>query len=187
MEKTTKTSATLSKLSVAVVLDGSEGPDGPQVSEIGKLVSAAAGIDTSRGDVLAISSIPFQKAAPAVGDSSTAEAQRWEQYIQLGKIAAMVVGPVLLALLLMMSSRRGRRREKYVISEVRDPKQSALVTPAAVAALGAAQEGIPSALSNLLVDDPQDRYVRDQVTVLARAKPEVMAELIKTWLDEEGR
>jgi hypothetical protein len=41
-------------------------------------------------------------------------------------------------------------------------------------------------LPEVAIEDPQQKFVKDQVTLLARGKPEVMAELIKTWMEEDG-
>lgn len=187
MERLSKTSASIKKLSVAVVLDGAKEIDAAQMEEVSRLVSAAAGIDASRGDVLVVSSIPYHKDVPITDLSSMEEARRWEQYLQAGKIAAMVLGPLLLVVLLLLTTRRARRYGTYSIQEVPAGKQQAeLAGREAVAALGRAMARPAPAMPQLTADDTQERLVRDQVTMLARTKPEVMAELIKTWLEEDG-
>ncbi|MCL5025235.1 MAG: flagellar M-ring protein FliF [Chloroflexi bacterium] len=174
VEKTSKAPGSIKKLSVAVVLDaGAQAIAPEQMEDVSKLVSAAAGIDAARGDVLAVSSIPYNKDAFS-GDVKSMEESR----------------PVLLLLLLLLATRRGRAAELREYPPVRGlpgGSRSQLGAPAAVAAIGEADARRPVPVQSMLVEDPQKKMVREQVTALAEAQPEVMASLIKTWLQEGGR
>ncbi len=187
LEKTSRAPGAIKKLSVAVVLDGSQQADAAQIKEVSKLVSAAVGIDETRGDVLAVSSMPFNRDAFASDVKSIEEAQQRETYFEMGKIAAMAIGPVLLLLLLFLITRRGRPRELRRIRQLPGIQQPELAAPLAVAAIGAGEQTIAPVKAPVVTEDPQQKMVKEQVTTLVKTKPDVAAELIKTWLQEDVR
>ncbi|PIZ39461.1 flagellar M-ring protein FliF C-terminal domain-containing protein, partial [Candidatus Aquicultor secundus] len=78
------------KLSVAVVVNN-DGSKPIRDTTIEQLVTAAAGIDKSRGDVLTVSSVPFDTAWMKKEDQAIADAQRKEMYANYGKYAVVAV------------------------------------------------------------------------------------------------
>lgn len=187
VEKISKSPGTLKKLSVAVVLDTEQPLDAGQLDELGRLVSAAAGIDPIRGDVLAVSSMPHKKDSFAGDAKSMEEAQQWERNIQLGKLGAMAVGPVLLLLLLVVLTRRGGGARRIAApGQLPSGARVQVFGPQTVAAIA---EALPGSLeaSATAREDPRQRLVKEQVANLAKSRPEAVADLIKTWLDEDGK
>ncbi len=93
--------ARINKLSVSVLLDKSQtaaanGNEAEDLKKIQELVTAAIGIDSTRGDLISVQMLPFQK-APAV-----APLPWYEQYRDLIKLAIKYGGLALVALLLML-------------------------------------------------------------------------------------
>lgn len=195
VEKSSKAPGSVKRLSVAVVLDGPAQADATQIENITKLVSAAAGIDTARGDVLAVSSIPFDRSAFASDAKAMEEKQQWETYLQLGRIGAMIIGPVLLLLLFYLVVFRRRPAGSYSVRQLPHNIKPGLAGPAAIAAIGQASGVETQSLEKpvedfqaqpVVAEDPQHRFLREQVTGLVRTKPEVVAELVQNWLKEDG-
>ncbi|WP_430782094.1 flagellar M-ring protein FliF C-terminal domain-containing protein [Actinoplanes sp. G11-F43] len=87
------------RLSVAVVVDSAAAADLPRLK---KLVGAAAGIDTARGDVLAVSAMPF----PAVVTPATQAAPETDPHLVLMGVALSAL--FLVALVVALRSRRRR-------------------------------------------------------------------------------
>lgn len=184
LEKTSKSAGTIKKLSVAVVLDDAAPLSDEQINEVTKLVTAAAGIDASRGDVLTVSRMPYAK--NDLGDlTALEEAQQWDRYLEAGKIAAMILGPLLLLVILVRATRGTRASQSYSTLQLPRGTRPELGARMAAPALASGAAMAP-VLADLPIEDSQQRFIKDQVSLLARGKPEVMAELIKTWLEEDG-
>jgi len=186
VEKTSKAPGALKKLSVAVVLDTEQSLDAAQIDEVSRLVSAAAGVDPARGDILAVSSMPYKKDSFAGDVKSMEEAQQWERNLQLGKLGAMAIGPVLLLLLLLVFTRRGRSQQLRPSARLPSGTRVEVSAPSTLAAIRDGQAGL-SEPAPLVPEDPRQRLVKEQVANLAKTRPEAVADLIKTWLDEDGR
>ena len=186
VEKLQRAPGAVKKLSVAVVLDGSQEAAPAQIEEVTKLVSAAVGIDSSRGDVLAVSSIPFKRDTSPEDPSALQDARQWDTYLQLGRIAAMVIGPLLLLILLFVLTRRGRSAEPYSVRRLTSEQHNGLASPVPVAALGQAGGRPATNVAGLITEENQQYFVKDQVSNLAKKKPEVMARVISNWLQEES-
>ncbi|MCL5961957.1 MAG: flagellar M-ring protein FliF [Chloroflexi bacterium] len=186
VEKTTRATGSIKKLSVAVVLDASETATTAQIDEVSKLVAAAVGIDRERGDVLEVSSIPYQKESFTTDVKSMEEAQQWEKNVELGKIGAMAVGPVLLLLFLFFATRRKRSVDVYSVKQLSGMSQREIAETLPVASIPAAEQKPARSVASLIHEDPQHKQVREQVTQLARTRPDTMASLLKTWLQDES-
>lgn len=197
VEKVSRAPGAVKKISVAVVLDAQQEADATpaQIDQVSKLVSAAAGLDPNRGDVLAVSSIAYNKDAFASDTRAMDEAQQWEKNLQLAKIGAMAIGPVLLLMLLLVATRRGRSVRDatspgsvraHQLRQLRQTWQNEIADGGVIVSIGASdtsQVDIPK----LGAEDPRQRLVKDQVTTLVKSKPDAVAELIKTWMSEDKK
>jgi flagellar M-ring protein FliF len=171
------------KLNVAVLLDSTTAGtvDSAQVQQ---LVSAAAGIDATRGDTVAVSAMPFDtSAATAAKDSlaASAAAERSAKQSSLIKTAAMVTVVLILMLLAWRASRRSKKRKALTPAELRHLEQmQAALEQQRLAELNAA---IPSAA--IEGPDPQvaAREERErEIEQMVQEQPEEMAALLRGWL-----
>lgn len=149
----------IKRLSVAVLIDQEE-LNLEQKLAIEESVAAAVGVDYNRGDQISVTALPFA-AAPfaefnAVIDTVGPVKVGWFSYILWG---GLLLGSGLLVMLLLR-----RRQLSY---------QMALAQEAA-----AAQEG------EAFLRTPEQQVVK-QMERLIRQRPEVVAQLISTWLYED--
>ena len=163
----TEAPGTIERLSVAVVVD-----DGTQtgatpvpVEEVERLVAAAVGIETGRGDVVEVSAIPF----PAVDDvPATEEPAPGPIDARLPEIAG---GALLLivALALVFMSRSRRRAVELTAQPALEPARALEALPvgagADVTALG-----------------PTRPDLHEDVVGLVQSQPEEIAALLRSWL-----
>jgi flagellar M-ring protein FliF len=170
-------------LHVGVVLDAAAlGTVQPQ--DIRNVIAAATGIDTTRGDTIDVSSMPFdhtaaEEAAKELADAEEAKAnaERMTLY-RNGGIAAVVA--LVLLLVWLRSRRKAKARAQateYVVEQLR-----------ADAAARAEVEEIPA--TQLLAEleppaapNPADE-IRDELNALVERQPEDVAALLRGWLVE---
>jgi flagellar M-ring protein FliF len=104
----------INRQTVSVALN-SKATSGLKTSDITALVSAAAGIDTARGDTVSVKTVSFNQvgastASKALADAAAAAtADNVKSIITTGIITAGIVVPIIL--LLLMLRRRSRRRD----------------------------------------------------------------------------
>lgn len=182
--------ATLKRLTVAVLVDGTYTPaeDGSdpvftprsaeELAELQGIVENAMGFDSTRGDSVKISSVPFHD-RPVLGDIAGPPPPAWQQWLPYG-----VGGGVLLlgAAGWFFISRRRKGSATVVQPEL-------LPLPATVQQAQAALQGGPAALAGSEqaalpaaeeVEDPGAR--RDEVVALANSDPERTADIIRSWI-----
>jgi len=184
--KTVAAPGAVAKQSVSVVVDAKT--QGLQVAQVQQMVATAAGIDTSRGDTMSVTSLPFDTSAAATAAADLKKAQVAEQrqvmigYAKQGAIALAL----LIALLVFWLKRRKRTKNRPVdpalhVLQVDDvqplpmaPAPEALTSTAAQPALVAASEPL---------DGPSGAARRrDEVAALVERQPEEVAELLRGWL-----
>lgn len=174
----------LTRLSVAVLLDGVDGKprDDAEVQRLGELVRRAVGFDQQRGDQLEIRSAVFTRSAEepvAVTAAAALPVWLWP---------AVGGGAVLLLALLAFVLLRRRAPE---------PKQLLLRPGARVADLEGAADGapidgeakdqaaLPGSDAAKALPDGVDAF-REKARELARTDPARAAHLIRAWLNVEG-
>jgi len=197
----------LKKLSVAVVLNNASAADAKawtpaELANIEKILAGGLGIDATRGDVLAVSSLAFP-AAPV--------AQEWWQQrdnvVDMTAYAMWALGAVLAYFLLLRPLLRaltGRLAPQPPLvpampalpngSGAANPLDAAAATalPAGVVALeapaaAAARPGVAPLLENYDLPpsgSPVDVLV-DHLRVLAGKEPERVAEVVKQWVQKK--
>ena len=115
---------------------------GLNLGSLTSLVTAAAGIDTARGDVVTVEVVPFSTAAAdqaaASLDAAKAEAEAQKQSAFFGTLitaGSILLGLLILALVIAMVLRRRQKREPVDLGERLD--LDLLPVMPAVSALGA--------------------------------------------------
>lgn len=198
----------ITRLSVAVMVDGRMEGDGDarhfvprnsgELDQIRAVVSSAAGLQTERGDVVTVESVPF--AARETPEEEGAESS----FAQQNAVALAVGGVVLAALIagaVAFAMRRRRLAREAVLADERQRAEAA--TAAALAAGHAATlleaQNIDGA--NAKVDlsrpgmpqlpeerempiDPEE--IRRLTLEVARSEPLLAARVIQTWMSEDA-
>ena len=160
----------VNRLSVGLVVDKSVPP--AQVAQIKSAVSAAAGIDTTRGDVLNVSQVAFAKpaaAAPAAGPAG--------DIMGYAKYGAVGVG--LLAFLFFVM-RHLKKRERESLGEPTWLRQ--IEAPTTLADLEA---GRTTRMGALAGEMPGPSATRLSAERIAEDDPERVAQQIRTWMQED--
>ncbi len=178
VEKTVRTPGAVKRLNVAVALDSEVIADPAQAEAISKLVATAAGLDTTRGDLVTLTSLPVSPAGTAKPAEIAEQARQRETMLSLARMVAMVLGPLLVVGMIWLVLRRSRPKpEKLAIKDVTDGQSAD-----GVAALGA--EAQLAALPKPETDPEQVRIEKELVRI-ARSDPAMMATLIRTWMAED--
>lgn len=173
----------VNRLSVSLLLDESI-PEG-QVADLQSAVSAAVGLSTERGDVIAVSRLAFDKTALEQAQTAFASEGALDTYIGYARIAlpvvALVVGFVFFRMLL-----------GAVAKAV--PGGPAVATVGAGAGAGARtltpvpttpEIGGRPAVAALPAPEEARSEVEKHVQTLAQGRPEAVAEVVQAWLREE--
>jgi flagellar M-ring protein FliF len=180
----------IEQLNVSVLLNsavaGSVNPD-----EVQQLLSAAAGIDPTRGDTIAVASMPFDNsAAQAVKDELAAsvaaeQAAKQTKLIQTGALLFVVLMLILLA---WRASRRARKRQQQLTDEERRHLEE---MQAALEAQRAAELDVATAhvmeMPELTDRNDEARQERHrEIEDLVKEKPEETATLIRSWISADA-
>ena len=160
----------VNRLSVGLVVDKSV--PAAQVAQIKNAVSAAAGIDAKRGDVLNVSQVAFAKpaaAAPAAGPAGDI----------MGYAKYGAVGLGLLAFLFFVM-RHLKKRERESLGEPTWLRQ--IEAPTTLADLEA---GRTTRMGALAGEMPGPTATRLSAERIAEDDPERVAQQIRTWMQED--
>ncbi len=179
IERVVRTPGGIRRLSVGVVVDSAAAGGQAQLDNIRQVVAAAAGIDPNRGDVLNLQALPLQAGAEA-GPPPAPEAAippELQRALAIGRVAALVVAPLALILLVFLLLRRTRTYYAIPAPVVGPSALEPGPAPSQAAGLSAAAEEQPVPLA--------PGYV-EQLSGIARQRPEVIAQVIQGWLNEEN-
>ncbi|GAA3261126.1 flagellar basal-body MS-ring/collar protein FliF [Dactylosporangium siamense] len=183
------------KLAVAVIVDSSAAKI--DEAQLQQLVSSAVGLDATRGDQIAVSSMAFDTTKAEAEKSAAADAAKAEQgelqqkYIQMGLII------LALLILLIVAAISGRRRRKAEKAKLTDQQNAALEEmQAAIEAARAklaleGQGGIGGAHALEGAGGPGEEFDRDgrfrDITQMVEKQPDEVAQLLRGWLaDRRG-
>ncbi|HMQ52393.1 MAG TPA: flagellar M-ring protein FliF C-terminal domain-containing protein, partial [Anaerolineae bacterium] len=191
-QRTVAATGQVEKLSVSVVVDNITDP--ATLGAIEQAAIAAAGIDQTRDDVLTVNSIEFDRTLEVEQAAALEETQQREFYFQLAQWGA--VGVALLALFFVVRSMLRSLRPPPVKPEIKveepDDARAALLeemskmtelSPGEVGDL--AKIGAPSLDPNQQQAAEKAQMMR-QLQLMARNKPETIAQIIQFWLAEDS-
>ncbi len=164
----------VTQLSVAVLLDETA-VDAARVTDIQSLVAAAAGIDTDRGDTLAVSLLPIDEQVKA-----TIEAANAPEEVEGGGLDLIglirTIGTVIVALVVILfglkSLKRGGGRtviDSVPLSELED-------TRPALSAGGLGEMGLV---------EPEEEPADQRLQSLIANQPDDVAGVLRSWLNDE--
>jgi flagellar M-ring protein FliF len=195
VQKTVRAPGAVTRLSVSVMLDDDpNNPNATLVQSVQNAVNAAAGIDATRGDVLTVTSLPFNRQEIASAQAEMDQAAQKQQLMDYLHLAALAVGPLLMLVVLFFLLRRGRKRQvedaQAIVSQVQPtaPKVVEVVEQSAPAVAESGRTNRSSSgVAQPITEDPQKAYIREQIQVLGKSNPATVAQLIQTWMDEDRR
>ncbi|MGA8979134.1 MAG: flagellar basal-body MS-ring/collar protein FliF [Pedococcus sp.] len=179
-EKTTTAPGKVQRLSVAVLLDAKAAGSVDQ-TQLSSLVSAAAGLDPKRGDVVQVSQMAFDTTAAAAAQKELAQAaadKKRADLISLGKTIGL---GVLILLALVIGLIRSRRRGPAAAQEIEVYRVP--TGPAPVDSLLEQAEQRQS-LPHRETAGEQRVKSRESIGTLARERPDDVARLLRGWIAE---
>ncbi|WP_018685607.1 flagellar basal-body MS-ring/collar protein FliF [Actinokineospora enzanensis] len=188
------------KLGVAVLLDKTTAANA-DLAQIKELAASAVGLNTTRGDTLAVSAMAFDQTAANANAQALADQQvtdqKSEQFTMIKQAAA--AGAVLLLLLITWLATRGRRKRARVLQaaemqrldeikiELERTRAAALENAEEKARLEAAASGDLAAIGAGTGGDPnpQERKLKE-IEALVDEQPDEVARLLRGWLATKG-
>jgi flagellar M-ring protein FliF len=175
------------RMTVAVVLD-QKVAGSADTTQISNLVSAAAGLNPQRGDVVTVTKMPFDTTAAAQAQKDLEQAasdKRTNDLLNIGKTVGLIL---LLGLALFVFARRSRRVERTPVDlgeleAIGDPRPA--LARSQTLALDSAASTLP-ALPPLPVSPEAEARVmrREEIGQLIEDQPDEVAKLIRGWLVE---
>jgi flagellar M-ring protein FliF len=186
------------RLSVSVMLDDDPNNPNPTLAQnVQDAINAAAGIDPSRGDVLTVTSVPFNRQDMLTAQAEMADAAQKAQLTSYLRLGALALGPLLMVGILFFLFKRGRNK-KVIEAAVEAVEATEPMTESPIASLPALVEAADGAAATPgmlgrpgikppMAEDPEKTYIREQIEALGQSNPETLAQLVQTWLDEDRR
>ena len=195
VQKTVRAPGAVTRLSVSVMLDDDPAnPNAALLQSVQTAVNAAAGIDPNRGDVLTVTSLPFNRQELLTAQAAMDEAAKKEQLTNYLHLAALALGPLLMLVILFLLFPRGRKKGETTATtagagEVTQagPNVVEVAEPAAPIAVPTRQNKPGPGVAQPIAEDPQKVYIREQIQLLGKSNPATVAQLIQTWMDEDRR
>jgi flagellar M-ring protein FliF len=181
-EKAKAAPGKVNRLSVAVVLD--ESAKTADADAVKKLVAAAAGIDTTRGDVVEVSTLAFDKTAAedAAKEFAAIEAAKKHDATMSLVRTGVVALIVLLILIYAMRSMRKDRREPVAIPGTLTVEQmQQLATAKDMIALQGARAALEPASTP---EQLTKQAIREDIEQMVSSQPDEVATLLRSWLSE---
>jgi flagellar M-ring protein FliF len=176
------------RLSVSVLLDAKTAA-GVDVAQVEKLVSTAVGLDTTRGDTVAVTVLPFDETAAKQTEAEIANAEKAEtREAQMGmaKTGAFALAVLVLLFMAWRASRRSKRSTKLTPAEVAhlEQAQAALDSSRTLALSGREGDSLP-ALESGAGKGPPELERREQqrdIANMVEQQPAEVAQLLRGWL-----
>ena len=167
------------RLSVSVVLD--ESVSAAQEASLTSAVAAAVGLDQTRGDTLSVTRLPFD--ASVREDLVMAAGDGLATYLQYLKLLLPMLA-VILAFILVMLLLRSLGKRQLALPGVPQPQMLPAGAGAPALASGA-MAALPRAPHLPAIETAPDPH-EERVIKLAEANPRAVADVVQTWMREEG-
>jgi len=177
----------VARQSVSVVVD-TQASRAVDMQALQAAVSAAAGIDPGRGDVLSVSQMPFDTSgadAAAAAAAAAEAAEAAEARTTLIQTAAVLLVVLLLLVVAAVAALRRRKRQRDEEPLDLGPLEP-LPAPAPPPTEALAAVPAPRAALEQAPKEPA-AAAREQVVELAEKSPDDVAELLRGWLTADKR
>lgn len=180
IEKIVQQPGAIKRLSVAVLVDETAAK-GVAPESLKAAISAAIGADTTRGDVVTVSAVPFAAAAAAPPNATGGIVDT------VGSVGGTIAGGLLAVVLLFMVWRnlralRSRADEMQLIHA--GPVSQALLEPGASYTANGASASIAPLPE---YDDTPQAKIQERLRIVADEKPEEIVGLVNSWLRTDGK
>lgn len=183
----------VARMTVAVMLDSAKSAAINQ-TEMEALVAAAAGTDTTRGDVVKLSRMPFDTQAAAsaqAAQAAAAEAERQNQLIELAKNIGLAL-LLLLALLIGFRKSRKKTTRTVEIGDLSSVETESVLPPTAMHELppAPAEYALEDDEMHVIEATPVDPQTearaaaRSEIGALVEENPDEVARLLRGWISE---
>lgn len=181
----------IKQISVSVLVDSIADPN--QITILRNAVSAAVGIDETRGDSLAVESIVFDRSYYTTQAEEMDQAAKTSSYFDYAKIG----GAVLLFVILLLYVSRLLKNLKLASSDAWVPvmkpvSESALRAPMAAPMISPTVP-VPQITPMPVVEmpkkkvSPEDEQMQKVMTRMSEDSPASVAEIIQLWLAEDEK
>ncbi len=186
-EQTVTAPGSVKRQSLAVAVDAAAAAK-IDMAELTAMVSAAAGIDTERGDTVAVQRMAFDtstaEAAQAALDAADAQAAKAATASMVRQVAIAGVVLVIVLALAIAAARRSRRNRR----ESLDIGELPLLGGEALELEGGGGGPDPDAMALVAAPVPQDGSAlrRAEISALADEQPAEVADLLRGWLSSSG-
>lgn len=181
VEKSKVAPGKVERLSVAVILDGSAKPVPPEET-VREAVSAALGLDTTRGDTISVDTVRFDATiAKAAEQARKAEAAKASTGRMMGLLRTVLGALVLLAVVLVLFLSSRTKVTPVEVPEVGPGSLAAAIAAARgpAGALAAPQGGTAATVPvPVAAPWPQEAEILN----LIDQQPEEVAVLLRSWL-----
>jgi len=180
---------TLTRQTVSVAVDrAAAASNGVTAKQVNALVSAAAGIDSTRGDAVAVRLVNFSKANATAARKALAEAgrqARQERMLGWAKDGAIALGVVLLALIGGIVVRRRARSRSTELVPAGGPGTANPPEPA-VPEFTATPAPPPVPPSDVTSEAVEARRRRAEIEAMAEKDPRRAAEFLRGLMDDRS-
>jgi flagellar M-ring protein FliF len=192
VQKVVRAPGFVTRLSVSVMLDDDPANPNPALlKSVQDAVNAAAGIDATRGDVLTVTPLTFNRDELLTNQAAMKEAVQKEQLMSYLHLGALAIGPLLMLVVLFLILKRGRKKSTPESTAAQEAAQALLKiveAPSATPTPATGRSGKPAGMTQQpIAEDPQKVYIREQIQLLGKSNPATVAQLIQTWMDEDRR
>lgn len=183
--KTVKAPGSVKRLTASVIIDGTV--DDALKAQIQDLVGGAIGLDTNRGDTIAIAGMKFDTTdADATKKTLDEMKQTQAQDNKMKLYKEIGIGGGALILLIMLIALLRKRNKSTSEEEQLD----AIVSPKTINVLVGENEGpqIEYKPIDFDMEDKTERgHIEKEIKRYATEKPDQVADIIKSWLSEDER
>jgi flagellar M-ring protein FliF len=194
VEKLVRAPGGIKRLSVAVALDSDVVNDPDQADAISKLVATAAGLDTQRGDVVTLTSLPFSSLNDRRVTENADDARLRELVVTVARLLAMALGPLLVSLLLWRILKRDKRAPaagpRITVAPLSLDEAHALEEGhTAELPIGEQRRRLAAAVAPPQISGEERDQIRmqEELTQIAKSEPVAVAQLVRTWLQEDRK
>ena len=179
------------QVSLSVLVDGIT--DADQLDTLRSTISAAAGIDETRGDQLAVQSLAFDRSYYQDQAADFEATEKTDLYWKFGEIglAVLVFGALLWYIQRLLSNLRLASTEAWTpimktVSEAALPEPKTAALEAAAHGKPASQH-LPEPIFEIPALSKEDEQIQRLVAHLAEENPSSVAEIIQLWLSEDEK
>lgn len=175
--RSVKASGDIERLSVSLLLD--ETITEEQAASLLETVRAAVGIDDSRGDVIAMTRIPFDRTALEEAEAAFAADASTAQLFGYVRLALPIVVLAVAFFFFRMLMRSVSTRGAVAYSQLAPAAGGGAAVAGAIEAPGQKGSTLPPPPADLTSE------VEQQVTRLAETSPDTVANVVQSWVRED--